>query len=163
MELCIACSHDVWLKLTPTYCVKISGNRQRIEFVFSGKFFDAAWLEDSLPPKNSSQRNPIEVVMRTFGMYDKFDMRAFLPLLFGQNPIPENHAKLHFTIGIPSGLRSAYYIKIYKPCTYVLIYWYLFHVEPNLSLFHFHLTCKTASISQCSLPGSCVLSDGTYR
>jgi hypothetical protein len=25
-------------------------------------------------------------------------MRAFLPLLFGQNPTPENHAKLHFTI-----------------------------------------------------------------
>jgi hypothetical protein len=24
-------------------------------------------------------------------------MRAFLPLLFGQNPTPENHAKLHFT------------------------------------------------------------------
>jgi hypothetical protein len=41
---------------------------------------------------------------------------------------------------------------------YVLIY---FHVEPNLSLFHYHLTCKTVSISQCNLPGSCVLSDGT--
>jgi hypothetical protein len=27
-------------------------------------------------------------------------MRAFLPLLFGQNPTSENHAKLHFTIGI---------------------------------------------------------------
>jgi hypothetical protein len=39
-------------------------------------------------------------------------MRAFYPLLFGQNPTPENHAKLLFTIGIPSGLRSAYYIKI---------------------------------------------------
>jgi hypothetical protein len=32
--------------------------------------------------------------------------------LFGQNPTPDNHAKLHFTIGIPSCLRSAYYIKI---------------------------------------------------
>jgi hypothetical protein len=30
-------------------------------------------------------------------------MRAFLPLLFGQNPTPDNHAKLHFTIGISSG------------------------------------------------------------
>jgi hypothetical protein len=39
-------------------------------------------------------------------------MRAFFPLLFGENPTPENHAKLLFTIGIPSGLRSAYHIKI---------------------------------------------------
>jgi hypothetical protein len=39
-------------------------------------------------------------------------MRALFPLLFGQNPTPENDAMLHFTIGIPSGLRSAYYIKI---------------------------------------------------
>jgi hypothetical protein len=39
-------------------------------------------------------------------------MRAFLPLLFGQNPTPENPAKLLFTIGIPSGLGSAFYIKI---------------------------------------------------
>jgi hypothetical protein len=30
-------------------------------------------------------------------------------------------------------------------------------------LVHFHLTWKTASISQCNLHGSCVLSDGTYR
>jgi hypothetical protein len=27
--------------------------------------------------------------------------------------------------------------------------WYLFHVEPNLSLFHFHFTWKTVSISLC--------------
>jgi hypothetical protein len=26
------------------------------------------------------------------------------------------------------------------------------HVEPNLSLFHFHFTWKTVSISQCNLP-----------
>jgi hypothetical protein len=39
-------------------------------------------------------------------------MRGFLPLIFGQTPSPENHAKLLFTTGIPSGLRSAYYIKI---------------------------------------------------
>jgi hypothetical protein len=39
-------------------------------------------------------------------------MRAFFPLLLGQNPTPENHAKLLFTIGIHSGLRSAYHIKI---------------------------------------------------
>jgi hypothetical protein len=40
-------------------------------------------------------------------------MRGFLPLLFGQTPSPENHAKLLFTTGIPSGLmRSVYYIKI---------------------------------------------------
>jgi hypothetical protein len=38
---------------------------------------------------------------------------AFLSLLFGQNPTPENHAKLLFTIGIPSGLRSPNHIKIY--------------------------------------------------
>jgi hypothetical protein len=42
---------------------------------------------------------------------DTVPMRAYLPLLFGQNPTPENHAKLLFRIGIPSGLRSAYYIK----------------------------------------------------
>jgi hypothetical protein len=35
-----------------------------------------------------------------------------LPLLFGQTPSPENHAKLLFTTGIRSGLRSAYSIKI---------------------------------------------------
>jgi hypothetical protein len=29
-------------KLTPTYRVKITGNRQRIEIVFSGIFFDAS-------------------------------------------------------------------------------------------------------------------------
>jgi hypothetical protein len=40
------------------------------------------------------------------------NMRAYLPLLFGQNQAPANHAKLLFTIGIPSDLRSAYYIKI---------------------------------------------------
>jgi hypothetical protein len=68
-------------------------------------------------------------------------MRGLLPLLVGQTPSPENHAKLLFTTGIPSGLRSAYYISKYRSLsTYVLIYWYLFHVEPNLSLFHFHLT-----------------------
>jgi hypothetical protein len=41
-------------------------------------------------------------------------MRGLLPLpvLFGQTPSPENHAKLLFTTGIPSGLRSAYHIKI---------------------------------------------------
>jgi hypothetical protein len=38
--------------------------------------------------------------------------RGLLPLLFGQTPSHENHAKLLFTTGIPSGLRSAYYIKI---------------------------------------------------
>jgi hypothetical protein len=37
------------------------------------------------------------------------DMRAFFPLLLGQNPTPENHAKLLFIIGIPSGLRLAYH------------------------------------------------------
>jgi hypothetical protein len=42
----------------------------------------------------------------------ELNMRAFFSLLIGQNPTPENHAKLHFTIGIPSGLRSAFYIKI---------------------------------------------------
>jgi hypothetical protein len=47
-------------------------------------------------------------------------MRAFFPLLFGQNPTPENHAKLHFTTGNPSGLRSSAY-NIRKPCTYVLL------------------------------------------
>jgi hypothetical protein len=31
------------------------------------------------------------------------------------------------------------------------------------SWFHFHLTWKTVSISLCNLPGSFVLSDGTYR
>jgi hypothetical protein len=36
-----------------------------------------------------------------------------------------------------------------------------FHVEPNLRLVSFGL--KTVSISQCNLPGSCVLTDGTYR
>jgi hypothetical protein len=45
-------------------------------------------------------------------MNEDIPMMAFLPLLFGQNPTPENHAKLHFTIGIPIGLRSAYSIKI---------------------------------------------------
>jgi hypothetical protein len=39
-------------------------------------------------------------------------MRGLLTLLFGQTPSPENHAKLLFTTEIPSGLRSAYYIKI---------------------------------------------------
>jgi hypothetical protein len=42
----------------------------------------------------------------------KLFMRGLLPLLFGQTPSPENHAKLLFTTGIPSGLRSAYFIKI---------------------------------------------------
>jgi hypothetical protein len=37
---------------------------------------------------------------------------GLFPLLFGQNLTAENHAKLLFTIGIPIGLRSAYYIKI---------------------------------------------------
>jgi hypothetical protein len=59
---------------------------------------------------------------RSDGTYFSFDskltrqekqiMMAFLPLLFGQNPTPENHAKLLFTIGIPTDLRSAYSIKI---------------------------------------------------
>jgi hypothetical protein len=50
-----------------------------------------------------------------------------------------------FTTGITSGLRSAYYYQNIEALyiIYVLIYWYLFHVEPNLSLFHFHLTWKT--------------------
>jgi hypothetical protein len=42
----------------------------------------------------------------------KKGMRGLLPLLVGQTPSPDNHAKLLFTTGIPSGLRSAYYIKI---------------------------------------------------
>jgi hypothetical protein len=42
----------------------------------------------------------------------KEHMRGLLPLLFGQTPSPENHAKLLFTTGITSGLRSAYSIKI---------------------------------------------------
>jgi hypothetical protein len=55
-------------------------------------------------------------------------------------------------------------ISKYKSLVHVFIYWYLFHVEQNLSWFHFHLTWKTVSISQCNLPGSCVLSEyGTYR
>jgi hypothetical protein len=37
-------------------------------------------------------------------------MRGLLPFLFGQTPSPENHAKLLFATGIPSGLRSAYYL-----------------------------------------------------
>jgi hypothetical protein len=46
---------------------------------------------------------------------------AFLPLLLGQNPTPENHAKLHFTIGIPSSLRSQF-TWIFLLC---LIWWNL--------------------------------------
>jgi hypothetical protein len=45
-------------------------------------------------------------------------------------------------------------ISKYISLVHVLIYWYHFHVEPNLSWFHFHLTWKTVSISQCNLPGS---------
>jgi hypothetical protein len=39
----------------------------------------------------------------------------------GQNPTPENHAKLFFTIGIPSGLRSAYskYKSLAHICSFV--------------------------------------------
>jgi hypothetical protein len=47
-----------------------------------------------------------------FKMTYKSYMRGFLPLLFGQTPSAENHAKLLFTTGIASGLRSAYHIKI---------------------------------------------------
>jgi hypothetical protein len=50
-----------------------------------------------------------------------FSMRAFFPLLFGQNPTPENHAKLLFTIGISSSLRSAYYFNILCPLSYLVV------------------------------------------
>jgi hypothetical protein len=41
------------------------------------------------------------------------------------------------------------------------IYWCLFHVEPNLGLFHFHLTWKTVSISQCNIVSYLMESTGT--
>jgi hypothetical protein len=59
----------------------------------------------------------------------------------GQNPTPENHAKLLFTIGIPGQHTVSKYKSLVHTCMSSI--WYLFHVEPNLSLFHFNLTWKT--------------------
>jgi hypothetical protein len=53
-----------------------------------------------------------EFIAFVSNIFRKVIMRAFFPLFIGQNPTSENHAKMRFTIGIPSGLRSAYYIKI---------------------------------------------------
>jgi hypothetical protein len=47
---------------------------------------------------------------------------GLFPLLLGQNPTPENHAKLFLTIGIPSGHRSAYYISKYKSLVHMSPY-----------------------------------------
>jgi hypothetical protein len=75
-------------------------------------------------------------------------MRGLLPLLIGQTPISWESCQVTIHNWNSQWSRVS-----------VLIYWYLCHVEPNLSLFHFHLIWKTVSISLCNLPGSCVLSD----
>jgi hypothetical protein len=90
--------------------------------------------------------------------------RAFFPLLLGQNPTPENHVKLHFTIGMSSGLRSAYIEALYI-CPHILV---PFSCGTKSQLVSFSLDLKNCiqvictEKSQGNLPGSCVLPDGTY-
>jgi hypothetical protein len=69
---------------------------------------------------------------------------SFFPLL-GQNPTPENHAKLHFTIGIPSILIK---ISLVHMCSYLVPF--SCGTKSQLSV-SFSLDLKTVSISQCNL------------
>jgi hypothetical protein len=84
---------------------------------------------------------PIDHTWGPFFLYslDKILLLRIMPNYFSQLEFP-----------VVSGQHT---ISKYRSLVHDLIYWYLFHVEPNLSLFHFHLTWKTVSISKCNLPG----------
>jgi hypothetical protein len=93
---------------------------------------------------------------------------GLLPLLIGQTPSPENHAKLLFTTNWNSQWSQAgqhTIISKYRSLVHMSSYIGTFFMWNQISAcFIFTWPEKLYhSISLCNLPGSCVLSNGTYR